>query len=231
VTAEASTSFQDAWRRFQEAATVQVGLGVERMSGCTGRALFLAFVVRVLEREVRAAIASFVEGLRDIPCLDLYPGDYWHITVKMVGFQVIKRTRPDEVLPGEVGPMIRAAERAVAGQEPFQAEIGPVNAFSDAVFLEVHDGGRLKALHQQLVEALTRCPRFPHDGDLYLPHLTLARYASQDGLGKLKERLTALRSQRLGTLAVQRVELVKVWLRDERRELDVVRPIELGRAR
>jgi len=229
VTAEASTSFEDAWRRFQEATTVHVGLGIEGES--QGRALFLAFVVRVVGREVRAAIASFVEGLRDVPCLDLYPGDFWHTTVKMVGFQVVKRTRPDEVLPGEVGPMLLAAERALAGQEPFQVEIGPVNAFSDAVFLEVHDGGRLKALHQRLIEALGTCPRFPHDGDSYLPHVTLARYASQDGLGKLKGRLSTVRSQRLGTLPVQRVELVKAWLGGEYPELDTVQPIQLGRTR
>ena len=229
MTAEASTSFEDAWRRFQEATTVHVGLGIEDES--QGRALFLAFVVRVVDREVRAAIASFVEELRDVPCLDLYPGDFWHTTVKMVGFQVVKRTRPDEVLPEEVGPMLHASERALAGQEPFQAEIGPVNAFSDAVFLEVHDGGRLKALHQRLIDALTRCPRFLHDGNGYLPHLTLARYASQEGLGELKKRLAALRSQRLGTLPVQRVELLRVWLGSAYPELDVVQPIELGRPR
>jgi 2'-5' RNA ligase len=228
VTAEASTSFEDAWRRFQEATTVHVGLGIEDES--QGRALFLAFVVHVVDREVRAAIASFVDGLRDVPCLDLYPGDFWHTTVKMVGFQVVKRTRPDEVLPEEVGPMLHTAEKALAGQEPFQVEIGPVNAFSDAVFLEVHDGGRLKALHQQLIDALTRCPHFPHDGDSYLPHVTLARYASQEGLQGLRDRLAALRSQRLGTLAVQRVEFIKVWLGGEYPELNVVRSIGLGRA-
>ena len=227
MTAEVSASFEDAWRRFQEATTVQVGLAVEAER--QGRALFLAFMVRVLDHQAQREIASLVEVLRDIPCLDLYPQDCWHITVKMVGFQVVKRTRPDEVLPEEVGPMLCDGERALAGQEPFPVGIGPVNAFNDAVFLEVHDGGRLKALHQQLLDTLALCPRFPHDGDSYLPHLTLARYASQEGLGELKERLAALRTERLGTLPVQRVELVKAWLGGEYPELNVVQPIQLGR--
>jgi len=228
VTTQAVASFEEAWQRFQGTEDIVVGQGVDD-EWVQGRAQFLTFMVRVLDHGLRDAIAAFVEKLRDIPCLDLYPDDYWPVTVKMVGFQVIKRTRPDEVLRQDVGPLLYAAERALAGQAPFEAEIGPVNAFRDAVFLEVHDDGRLKALHQRLVDALDCCPRFPHDGDSYLPHLTLARYAGQEGLPALKERLAVLRSHSMGTLPVRRVELVKVWLADAYPEFDVIQPIVLGR--
>ena len=226
MTVETSTSFEDAWRRFLAADSVQVGQGIED-EWVQGRAQFLTFMVRVLDRHVRDAIAASVEKLRGIPSLDLYPDHYWHITVKMVGFQVVKRTRPDEVLRQEVGPILYAAERALAGQPPFDVEIGPVNAFPEAVFLEVHDGGRLKTLHQRLLNALSHYPRFPHEGEAYLPHVTLARYASQERLAELKERLAALRPEKLRTLPVRRVEFVKVWLTSDYPERDIIQPIVL----
>jgi 2'-5' RNA ligase len=228
VTSETSASFEDAWRRFRETASVRVGSGIED-EWVQGRAQLLAFMVRILDHRIRSAIAGLVEKLRGLPCLDLYPEDCWHITVKMVGFHVVKKTRPDEVLRRDIGPILYAAERALAGQPPFDVEMGPVNAFQDAIFLEVHDDGRLKALHQRLLAALSRYPRFAQDGDSYLPHLTLARYVSQEGLAALKERLAPLRSDKLGPLPVRRVELVKAWLSGDYPEFDVIQPIALRR--
>ena len=228
MTTEAVSSFEETWQRFLTAESILVGEGVEDQ-WVQGRAQFLTFMVRVLDPRLREAIADFVERLRGLPCLDLYPEEYWHITVKMVGFQVVRRTRPDDVQRQDVGPILYAAERALAGQPAFEAEIGPVNAFPDAVFLEVHDGGRLKALHQRLLSGLERCPRFPYDGDSYLPHLTLARYAGYEGLRELKERLAALRSESVGTLPVRRVEFVKAWFTGDYPEFDVIQPIVLAR--
>jgi 2'-5' RNA ligase len=219
VTSEMSTSFEDAWNRFQEVTSVQVGLGIED-EWAQGRAQFLVFLVSVLDRRVRGAIAAFIERLRGLSCLDLYPEDYWHMTVKMVGFEVDRRTRDDEVLGHEVQPILRAAEDSLAGESPFNVQL---------VFLEAHDGGRLKTLHQKLARALSHYPRFPYDGEPYLPHVSLARYVSQESLAELKERLASLRSEKLAPLAVGQVEFVRARPSGDYPKFDIIGQITLGR--
>jgi 2'-5' RNA ligase len=63
------------------------------------------------------------------------------------------------------------------------------------VILEVHDEGRIRALNVRLLESLTGLLRTPVDGDVFLPHISVARFTAPDGLPQLQETLARLREE------------------------------------
>ncbi len=218
-----STAFANVWSSFQSLDALRAMGDTLEWEWSRGRAQFLAFLVRLEDAAAQAYIARLQERIAGVPGVELYPDWYWHMTVKPAGFQVIKRTHDDDVLRQDVPKIARAAQELLAGQPAFEAQLGPANGFPEVVFVEVHDGGRVRDLNTLLTERLQNVPRYPFDGEAWLPHISIARFTSNDGLDELKARLAELRSEEPGpSFPVRRVEFVKVWLSEAMPEFDTL---------
>ena len=217
-----ASSFESAWSSFQ--ARDALRLAADSWEWSHGRAQYLTFLVRVEQPAAREHLAGVVDRLAGIPGIEPYPDWYWHVTVKGIGFQVVKRVHPDDVLRQDARRTAEQAQAVFSREEAFEAHLGPANAFADAVFVEVWDGGRLRRLNARLVEALPELHRYPSDGGVYLPHVSVGYFTSNEGLVELKAALAALRSEGPGPmLPVRRIELVRAWLLSEDvPELDVL---------
>ena len=218
-----ASSFEDAWESFQVRDSLRLAGDALEVEWTRGRAQYLAVLARIEDAAVRAYLARIAERLTGIAGVEPFPEWYWHITVAGVGFQVVKRTCEDDVLRQDVSRIAGKARAFFSREEAFEAQLGPVNAFADVVFVEAADGGRFRRLHAGLYEELPEIPRSPVDGAAFLPHVSIARFASQDGLDGLKRALAETRDEGSGpALAIRRVELVKVWLSEEIPELDTI---------
>ena len=217
------SAFDEAWTRFQRLDALLLAGDTLEHEWTRGRAQYLAFLARLEVAAARAYVSRVQQRIADIPGVELYPDWYWHITVKGGGFQVIKRTHDDDVLRQDV-PRIAAQARTLLAREPaVQARLGLPNGFSEVVFIEVHDGGRVRELNALLTEQLP-VPRYPIDGaGVFLPHVSIARFTSNDGLPQLKETLAALRREEPGpAFSLSRIEFVKVWLSEQMPEFDTL---------
>lgn len=225
-------SFESAWTNFQRTESLLLSSDTLEAQWTQGRAQYLTLLVRIEDRAAAGHLARVVERIAGIPGVEPYPDWYWHITVKGIGFQVIKRSQPDDVLRQDVA-RIAGKARALFGAEPaFQAQLGPVNAFAEVVFVEIQDEGRVTELNCKLLEALPEAARYPPDGPGFLPHVSVARFSSNDGLAQLKETLAALRAEGPGPrFNVGRVELIKAWLSEDVPELDTLASYLLRPAR
>jgi len=206
---ELASSFEDAWARFQ---TGSIETGDATADWTHGRAQLLIFLIRVEERDVRRYAAGIVERIAGIAGVEPVPEDLWHVTVKAAGFQVIKRSRDDDILREEVPRLGRQAGELLANQQAYEARIGLPNVFPDAVVLEVHDGGHTRELNAALAmhESLTT---YPFDGDRFLPHVTIAHLSSSEGLAEIRSALAELRDGGHGpSFTVGRIDFVKAWL-------------------
>jgi 2'-5' RNA ligase len=226
---EPAASFDDAWASFQQRDSLRLAGDTLEWAWTRGRAQYLTFLVRVEDATAREHIARAQERIAGIPGVEPYPDWYWHITVKGAGFQVIKRTHDDDVLRQDV-PRIAAKARATLTREPaFDAQLGLANGFAEVVFLEAWDGGRTRQLNQRLCDALPELPRYPIDGGVLLPHVSIARFTSNEGLAPLKQALADLRSDGPGpSFQVRRVEFVKVWLSEAIPEFDTLATYSLA---
>lgn len=196
----------------------------EDMSGwAQGRAQYLTLLARIEDAPAREYIARVVERIADIPGVELFPDWYWHITIKGAGFQVIKRGHDDDVLREDV-PKLGGRAKGVFDSTPaFDVQLGPANAFPEVVIIEVHDEGAVRALNTRLLQEVEGIGRYPFDGAKFLPHVSIARFTSGEGLSALKERLAALRKDGAGPrFQVRRVELVKVWVSEDVPEFDTL---------
>jgi 2'-5' RNA ligase len=211
-----------AWALFQAAGSLLLVGDTLEWQWTRGRAQYLAFLVRLEDAAARDYVSRVQERIAVIPGVELYPDWYWHITVKGAGFQVIKRTHDDDVLRQDVPRIAAQARELLARQPAFEAQLGLANGFSEVVFIELHDGGRVRELNTLLTENLP-VPRYPIDGGTFLPHVSIARFTSNEGLARLKETLAALRREGPGpAFSVRRIEFVKVWLSEAMPEFDTL---------
>jgi 2'-5' RNA ligase len=209
--------FAAAWEQFQASTSVRLLDETLEWEWTRGRTDYAAFLVPVSDSDVHAHIAATLEALSGIAGVEPYPEDYWHATIKGVGFLVGEAKRQDEVTPEDVRRMAEDARKLLERQAPFQATLGRVNAFAEVVFIEVLDGGTIRKLNQRLLDGVAGIQRQPVDGAGYLPHISIARFSSDEGLVELKRRLAVLRDDATDgpTFTVRDVLLIQAHLSSE----------------
>jgi 2'-5' RNA ligase len=222
------STFEASWAAFQRLDSLRLVADTLEARWTQGRAQYLTFLVRIEDAAAQRYIAGLQEHLAGIPGVETYPGYYLHMTVKGGGFQVIKKTLDDDVLREDVPRIAAQAKQVLAGQRAFEARLGVAAGFPEVVFVEVHDGGRLRELNTLLAERLERVPRYPIDGGVFLPHVSIARFTSNDGLPRLKETLASMRDGPGGpSFVVRQIEFVKAWLSESTPEFQTLAPYPL----
>ena len=228
---ELASSFEDAWAQFQRRDALRLAGDTQEWEWSRGRAQYLTFLVRMDDPAVRTHLAAVIERIAGIAGIEPYPEPSWHATVKEVGFQVIKRTRDDEILRGDVARLAGKARAILTGQPPYRASLGLANGFAGVVFVEVIDGGETDRLHGLLRDELSELPSAAVDASAFLPHVSLARFTSSEGLDELKSALGTLRQEPPGPgFTISRVELIKAWLSEEMPEFETLATYTLAGA-
>lgn len=226
--ANLATSFEDAWQRFRALNDLELAVDWTEPKWTLGRAQLLAFVIRIESPSVREYADGVLGKLAGVPCVEPFPEEYRHITVKLAGFQVIKRTHNDDILREEVTRIGKNAGEALAGHAAYEAVVGPPNGFRDVVFLEVHDGGRARELNATLAD-IPGVARYASDGIHFLPHMSIARFKSDKGLDELKATLADIRTAAPGpSFDVGRVDFVKAWLTEPVPEFETLAGLRLA---
>lgn len=192
---EIAGDFAEAWRRFERLESLVLSTETLEAEWTRGRTSYAALLVRITDSGVRQEIERTLRALEGIPGVDAYPEAYWHVTVKGLGFVVEAPTREDELSPGRLVSLAEEARPLLESTAAFEAVAGPAAGFTEVVILEVHDAGAVRALNTRLLETLPGVLRTPVDGTVFLPHISIARYSSQEGLGELRETLARLRAE------------------------------------
>lgn len=204
-----SRTFDEAWQRFQDLDSLRLVEDTLESEWRRGRSEYLAFLVPIEDEAAKRYIASIIDKIADIPGVQPYQESYWHITVKGVGFRVEQPAQPDEISPTVASAISAQANLAFAPATDFDATLGPVNTLAGVVCTEVQAEGRIQGLNRRLLDAVPEMPRSPVD-DLFLPHVSIAHFTSNDGLSRLKATLAELREAYAGgpTFRVSRVDLI-----------------------
>lgn len=192
---ELSKDFAGAWDRFERLESLRLLEQTHEWEWTRGRTDLFAFLVPISQDDVRAHIARTIAEIAEVPGVDAYPERYWHATIKVVGFLSEEANREDEVTMADIERIAEQARPALEAQAPFDIRVGRVNAFPEVVFLEVEDGGAIREMNTRLLESVPGLRRAPIDGDHFLPHISIARFASNEGLPVLKTALRRLRSE------------------------------------
>jgi 2'-5' RNA ligase len=212
--ADATAEFAAAWRIFQRTESLRLAEDTLESEWTRGRSEYAAFLVRMTDPGVRASIERTIEAIGSIPGVDPYPEPYWHATVKGVGFVVDEPSREDELSATRLAAILEEARPLIETMPSFELRLGLPSAFAEVVIMEVLDGGAIRSLNMRLLEALPGLLRGPFDGAMFLPHVSIARFRSQEGLGQLKETLSRLRTSPPpeASFEVREVQLIRAHL-------------------
>jgi 2'-5' RNA ligase len=221
------TSFDEAWRWFVDGGEL-VPLAEQRERFVAGRAQFLVFHAPITDSTAIDVVRDVFDAVADIDGITPMPDEHLHISIRPVGFQVLKKRQDDEVLRQEVDPIAARAANIIKRAKPARVTIGPVNVFPDALILEVHDdAGALAQLRRDLAQAVSN-DAFGLDDAQFLPHITIGWFETAEVAGALRERLPALRDEMIAVeTLIRRVDLARWWFTGHdaaaEPELDVVR--------
>jgi 2'-5' RNA ligase len=222
------SSFDDAWRWFRDGGQLE-SMADWRERLTAGRAQLLSFQASVAELPVARAIEALQDELSDVGGLVFFSREMLHISLRGVGFQVIAKTRADDVLRQDVSRIANAAADVAKRTRSIAATVGPVNVFPGALVLEVHDGGAFGELRRALGPIVDDA--FGLDESQYLPHITIAMFESPSAADVLRQRLLAQRARPPMPLTVKRIELARWWFTGDdplaHPERDVVRSYAL----
>jgi 2'-5' RNA ligase len=208
-----ASEYASAWDRFQALTGLIHTFETADSAWARGRDRYGAFLARIDSEPAREYLRSLSAEIADILGTVTYPEEYWHITIKTAGFLVPSAVAEDELADGRIGEIIDIARMVFAPEGAFSVCLGPVNAFPDVVIAEVWDSGAVRRLNLALLEAIPALFRQPFDGRYFLPHVSLARYDSNDGLDELKGRLQRLRGRGPGPVfEIPAIELISAHL-------------------
>jgi len=218
------SEFDAAWAAFQQLDSLRLLPDTLESEWMRGRDTYLALLVPVTDPHVIAHLREPVRGIEKIPGVEPYPEEYWHITIKGIGFEAKTQAQPDDFAQAEIAGLSAAAREIFAAQPTFDVAIGPLSVFPEVVFAEVRNSLAVRDLNRRLLASMPGLVRYPYDGDAFLPHLSVARFTSNKGLPELKEAIGRLRKSPRGpTLRVAEVQLVRAHLSERAPTLE---PIE-----
>lgn len=176
-----------------------------------GRTEYLVFLVKVNDQSIKTRITAVQEKLAEYRCVDPFPHDYLHLTVKEAGlFLTIEKTADDEISRDGLNQLIDEAGEIIKQYEPFEIKLERLNNFKSVVCVEGHDGGVIRDINKNLREQLGLKSLF-HDPK-FLPHMSIVQYQSTEDYQELIHYLEKARDTKLGTIAVDRVLLVNAHL-------------------
>ena len=190
-----------------------------------GRTRYLTFIVRVKEKKLVEKIRCIQKQLSSIPCVDPFPKDYFHITVKGCGFLPESPEHEDDILIESLGTIIDQATDILC-RSRFYIHLPKLNLFPSVVFLEVYDNGRIGELNRKLITIpQIRRTRFDHPS--FLPHISMAQFQNDREFDRLISRLERLRDVGFGEMTVGSIELVIAHLNGKYPELESIHAFEL----
>jgi 2'-5' RNA ligase len=220
--------FEAAWTQFQLLEDLRLVSDTLESEWTRGRDAYLAFLVPVDDTQAVDYLRATVRRIEQVPGVEPYPEGYWHITIKGIGFEAESAERPDDVGRQDLDSIKESAARVFKAQAAFDVTVGQANAFPEVVFAEVQNSLPVRDLNIRLLEAAPELIRYPFDGEVFLPHVSIARFTSAEGLDELKETLHSLRNgEPHPTLRIGEVDLVRAHLSAGAPQLETIHTYRL----
>lgn len=177
-----------------------------------GRTDYLTFLIRVGDESVARATRVVQDAFSGFNCLDPFPQEYLHVTVKETGcFLTDALPEEDELTKGKVEDLIEGASEALSGVNCFEIKFENINHFRSNIVVEAHDSGEIREMNRRLMD-LDGVKKLGYDYPRFLPHMSICQFNCGEDHDKLVDLMEGMRDSEAGSLYVESIELVKAVL-------------------
>jgi len=220
-----ASRFADVWR---ERNGIQPEITSDWVDNewAKGRNQYLTFLIRIRDEKLIQKIVEIQDKLSAIPCVDLFPRDYFHVTVKGCGFLVESEIYEDDILIENLQKIVSQAKEVLQAFHKLNVVLPKLNIFSEVVLIEVHDGGRIGELNKGL-QAIPEIKKMKFDYPILLPHISIAQFQNNQEFTRLISYLEELRETEFGELTVNYIELVNAHLSGRYPTLKTIHALKL----
>lgn len=164
----------------------------------------LVFLVDIDDDVVLSQFEPVSTALDKFDCLDSWPLEYLHVTVKVVGTLA---DNPEEGLTAADEQRFVETAYSVFGEvEPFSVTFPRLNLFPSVVYAEVEDGGRFAAVNERICK-IQEMPVYDRDRNRFIPHVALARFTQEEGYEDVVEYLERTRSLSINSIEISEIQL------------------------
>jgi 2'-5' RNA ligase len=191
-----------------------------------GRNQYLTFLIRIKDEKLIEKINEIQDRLSTIPCVDPFPQEYFHITVKGCGFLAKSERYEDDILTENLQKIISQAKEVLQTFYRFDISLSELNIFSEVVLIEVHDEGKIGELNKGL-QAIPEIKKMKFDYPNLLPHISIAQFQNNQEFTRLISYLEELRETEFGELTINYIELVNAHLSGRYPTLKTIHALEL----
>jgi 2'-5' RNA ligase len=221
----AESRFADVWRERNRIQPEIMNDWVDN-DWAKGRNQFLTFLIKIKDEKLIAKMIEIQDKLSTISCVNPFPKDYFHITVKGCGFLVQSEILEDDIPTENLQKIVSQAKEVLHTFHKFNLILSKLNIFSEVVLIEAHDGGRIGELNKGL-QAIPEIKKMKFDYPNFLPHISIARFQNNQEFTRLISYLEELRETEFGELTVNYIELVNAHLSGRYLTLKTIHALEL----
>ena len=174
----------------------------------TGETNYAGLIYRVPPRLWRSLITVQKE-LKLLDDRQLYTSpSTFHVPIKGLGYL------GEEMDRNEYELLLAKVKTILKGIDPFEINITGLGAFPTAIYARVEDRGNFKKINKAIIEGLKgKVDKSPFDDEEFVPHVTLATFATRDA-EPLLEKIESpeMKNREFGMAGVFEIEAVKINL-------------------
>lgn len=192
-----------------------------------GERIVSCLSIRIEQPKITKRIQYITDQIRNIPGVYIMPTEYYHITVKWLGFFTDRRHYDYDIEPHTLEQIIEQAGQILSQIPEFSVRLGSVNGLASFIIIEAEDNGAIAQIQGRFHEEATLVPNYAIEGEKWLPHLSIAGLKSQEGLKEIKVRMNELRNVEIGELWVPCIDLSQAILQKPCPQCRIVRSFPL----
>lgn len=223
------SSQAEAYRRIWQHLRQTTELADGRHAGADWRereGTFVVLCARVPVTSFEPIFDDLETVLSELEYAELWPRNAIYVPVQEIGLLKSEPIHRDGFDQKWLDEFISQVENPITEFPPFEVELGGVNAYSDAVFLDVRDNGWLSRIHLRVLDFVAQPPnnRFS-----YLPEAIVALFTERREIGNLVRVLTPFRDVDFARFRVAHIDAVYVRLDDGLPSVETFHEFALGR--
>ena len=192
-----------------------------------GRTQYLTFLIKEIDNTIIKRIKEIQTEISQFSCVEPFPKEYFHISIKGAGFIVPTKTEADEITENEIPRIISEARTRLKEYPPFEMRLENLNNFVSAIVVQAHDGGVARHIHENFNEipGFLKSSYFPG----YLPHLSIAQYKTNNEYTEFIKHLEQNRKAIVGQIKVNKIQLIIAHLsaRERYPKMETIEEFEL----
>ncbi len=170
----------------------------------------LVFLVRIKDAQIIKRITKIQSELIKSDNFIPFPIDFFHITIKPLGFLAQKKQKQDDYTKKEIKLISAKIRQELLEFQRMNIVLKNINLFPDCVFIEVEDSGFFTKLNNMIcsINGITSLWR---DVPNFLPHISIGTFKHKNK-ENLVNQVENLRETIFGSFTCNSFELVvAIW--------------------